>query len=308
MISDMISSKAAADNVFIFVLVISLVLLIGITVTMIYFVFKYSRKKNPSPKNIESNLLLETVWVVVPTIIVLAMFYYGWSGFRFMRTVPDDVMEVKATGRMYSWQFEYDNGRKESALTVPLGQPVKLLITSQDVLHSLYIPAFRIKEDAVPGMNTYLWFLPDRIGEYDLFCSEYCGVKHAAMVTKVRVISGDDFTAWYGEGKMEETQAKKPALPPGPELLDEKGCLGCHSTDGTRIVGPSFKGIWGRQTVVLTGGKEREVSADEGYVRDAILNPGMDVVKDYPDIMPPQGDDLTEEELLAIIEYLKGLK
>ena len=167
------SSTITFDNVFLLLLVISVVLLISITFTMIYFVVKYNRKKNPTPENIESHLLLEITWIVIPTLLVLGMFYYGWSGFKFMRTAPEGAMTVKATGRMWSWQFEYDNGIKSGELKVPIGKPVKLLITSQDVLHSLFIPAYRIKEDAVPGMETHLWFLPDKEGEYDLFCSEY---------------------------------------------------------------------------------------------------------------------------------------
>lgn len=289
-------------------LVISVFLLVAITVTMIYFVFRYNRKKNPTPKNIESHLMLEITWIVVPTLLVLAMFYYGWSGFKFMRTVPEGAMTVKATGRMWSWQFTYDNGIKSGELNVPLGRPVRLLITSRDVLHSLFIPAFRIKEDAVPGMETHLWFLPDKAGEYDLFCSEYCGVNHSSMVSKVIVMTADNFEAWYEAGEKAEGAKKEAPVPQGAQLLEEKGCLDCHTTDGTIETGPSFKGLFGKKTIVITGGKEREVIADDMYLKNSILHPDRDVVKGFPDIMPSQEDNVSEKEINEIITYLKGLK
>ena len=288
-----------------FILVISLVLLVSITFTMIFFVVKYSRKKNPVPKNIESNLLLEITWTVIPTILVLAMFYYGWSGFRFMRTAPEDAMMVKATGRMWSWQFEYENGKRAGELRVPLARPVKLIITSQDVIHSLFIPAFRIKQDAIPDRETFLWFLPDKAGEYDLFCSEYCGVKHSSMVSKVIVMDAEDFHEWYelSEEAEEETSASQ-----GAKLLDDKGCLACHTTDGTQGVGPGFKGLFSTKVTVLTGGKEREVIADESYLKNSMLRPGADIVKGFGNIMPSQKGNLSEEEINEIITYIKSLK
>ena len=302
------SSTVTFDNVFLFLLVISVVLLIGITFTMIYFVFKYNRKKNPTPANIESHLLLEITWIVIPTALVLAMFYYGWSGFKLMRTVPEGAMTVKATGRMWSWQFEYDNGMKSGELKVPLGKPVRLLITSQDVLHSLFIPAYRIKEDAVPGMETHLWFLPDKAGEFDLFCSEYCGVDHSSMVSKVIVTEEDDFNAWYREAGKTAKGAGGDAESQGHELLEEKGCLDCHTVDGSIEIGPSFKGIFGRTVLVTSRGKEREVIADESYIKNSILHPEADIVKGFDNIMPSQEGNMSEEEVNEIILYLKDLK
>ena len=302
------SSTVTFDNVFLFLLVISVVLLIGITFTMIYFVFKYNRKKNPTPANIESHLLLEITWIVIPTALVLAMFYYGWSGFKLMRTVPEGAMTVKATGRMWSWQFEYDNGMKSGELKVPLGKPVRLLITSQDVLHSLFIPAYRIKEDAVPGMETNLWFLPDKAGEFDLFCSEYCGVDHSSMVSKVIVTEEDDFNAWYREAGKTAKGAGEDAESQGDKLLEEKGCLDCHTVDGSIEIGPSFKGLFGRTVLVTSRGKEREVIADESYIKNSILHPEVDIVKGFDNIMPSQEGNVSEEEVNEIILYLKDLK
>jgi cytochrome c oxidase subunit 2 len=274
---------------------------------MIYFVIRYSRKRNPRPRNIDSNAILETTWIVIPTFLVLAMFYYGWSGFKVMRNVPENAMEIKAVSRMWSWQFSYANGKKSSEMKVPAGKPVKVVITSEDVLHSLYIPAFRIKEAAVPGKENYLWFLPEEEGEFDLFCSEYCGTGHSIMVSKVVVMTPDAFFSWMNTDEQNGETVASGSLT-GQSLIKEKGCLNCHSTDSTRIVGPSFQGIFRRKAIVISSGKEREVTVDEAYLKDSILHPGIDVVKGYPDIMPPQGDNLTEDELQAIIQYLRELR
>lgn len=301
-------STAAVDTVFHFIVVISLVLLVSITLTMIYFVMKYNRRKKTIPKNIESNLLLEVTWIAVPTVLVLAMFYFGWSSYRFMRTVPDNAMTVKTTGKMWSWQFDYENGKRSGELRVPLGRPVRLTITSTDVIHSLFIPAFRVKQDAIPDRETFLWFLPDRKGTYDLFCSEYCGVKHSSMASRVIVMAPEDFDSWYAVTEDTEKEKKEASVPRGAGLLEEKGCLDCHATDGSTIVGPALNGLYGRTALVITGGRERTVVADEAYIIRSVREPGSDIVKGFPDIMPPQGDEVTEEELGSIVSYLKGLK
>ncbi len=305
------------DNVFLFIIAISLVLLLGITVTMVYFVVRYSRKRNPRAENIEGNTTLEIVWTIVPTILVLAIFYAGWKGFLYMRTVPEDAMPVKVSARMWSWSFEYENGRKSGTLKVPAGRPVKLIITSEDVLHGIFIPAFRVKEDAVPGMETYLWFLPDEPGSYDLFCTEYCGVGHSAMITKVEVMPERKFAAWYDEeAKKAERKERAPVQPvrktatadEGARLAQEKGCLLCHSTDGAAKVGPTFKGIAGRKTIVVTNGKEQEIVADDAYLVRSLLEPQTDIVKGFPPIVPSQKGILSEAEIQAIILYMKSLK
>ncbi len=295
------------DLAFLVIVSISVVLLCLITFLMIFFVIKYSRKRNPTPTQIKSNVLLEVIWTVIPTILVLIMFYYGWKGFDLMRTVPENTMVVKVTARMWSWLFEYENGKSDDTLFVPLNQPVKLALGSTDVIHSLFIPAFRIKEDAVPGMETHLWFTPTETGSYDLFCAEYCGVQHSAMLSKVVVLPTEDFAEWYDleEGPGGETQE---AGPQGALLLQSKGCIACHSTDGSPLVGPSLSNIFGRRTTVITDGEEREVVTDEDYLRRSILEPSADVVKDFPPIMPPQGDMLTEEELDTLIQYIKEIE
>ncbi len=293
------------DSAFLFILWICVFMLALITFLMVYFVIKYRRDKNPTPTNIEGNFLLEVAWTVIPTILVMAMFYYGWIGYQEMENVPADAMAVKVTGQMWSWSFEYDNGKTSNELAVPLGKPVKLNLYSRDVLHSFYVPAFRVKKDVVPGVKNFLWFTADEEGTYDIFCTEYCGVRHSSMLAKVVVMAEEKFDAWLtGEG-VSDHEKKEPA---GRELMEVKGCLGCHSLDGSKIVGPSFKGIFGRTAQVVTDGKEREIVVDEDYLRRSILKPNADVVAGYPGIMPSQEGLLTDSEFDAIIQYLKTLE
>jgi cytochrome c oxidase subunit 2 len=307
--------------VFFFIVGIAVTFLFLNTAVMIYFVIRYSRKRNPNPEDVKENLSIEVLWTVIPTILVLAIFFVGWKGFQYMRTVPPDAMPVKVTARQWSWLFEYENGKQESVLRVPVRKPVKLLITSADVLHSLYIPAYRIKEDCVPGRQTYLWFLPDELGSYDLFCTEYCGVGHSAMITKVEVLTEEDFDVWYkGEekkllGKTPAAKAEKPpaktgarAQPDGATLLQIKGCVACHTTDGTPKIGPTFKGLFGKKEIVIRDGKEREITVDEAFIKQTLLQPELDRVKGFPPIMPSQKGLLADEEIKAIVEYIKMLK
>lgn len=185
------------DIAFWYILGISLVLLIGITVTMIVFVVKYDRRKHPEPADIRGNWKLETAWMVIPTIIALSMFYFGWTGFTGLRNVPDNAIEIQVIGQMYSWLFVYPNDKEtENDLVVPEGTPVKLTITSEDVLHSLYIPAYRIKVDAVPGMETYTWFFPKQTGSFTVQCTEYCGVGHADMTATLRILPLAEYQEW----------------------------------------------------------------------------------------------------------------
>jgi cytochrome c oxidase subunit 2 len=282
-----------------YILGIEVVLLALVTAAMIFFVVRYRKRKHPRPENIEGGPVLEIIWTVVPTLLVIVMFVIGWKSFALIRKVPEDAMTVRVTARQWSWQFTYENGRQGDLLRVPLGRPVKLVMHSQDVLHCLYVPAFRIKEDCVPGMETYLWFTADRPGSYDIFCTEYCGLGHSGMISKVTVMPEEEFAAWY-----KEREAAREVE--GLKLLENKGCLGCHSIDGSKKIGPTFKGLYGHEVEVLTGGRERKVVADEEYLRKAILEPSADIVEGYPNIMPKL--PVTEEELKAIIEYLKGLK
>jgi cytochrome c oxidase subunit 2 len=290
-----------ADWVFLFILVICLALLILITALMAYFVIRY--RKNPAPAQIEGNRLLETAWTVVPLFLVITMFYYGSIAYTERQRFPDGAMVVNVTARQWSWSFEYENGRQSTVLNIPVGRPVRLTLSSPDVIHSLYVPAFRVKEDVVPGMERALWFTADEKGPYDLFCTEYCGLGHSKMLSSVVVMPVEEFKEWLALETGTDEVAKK-----GAELIKIKGCTVCHTEDGTPLIGPSFKGMFGRRSLVVTDGREREVEVDEGYIRRSMLEPRADVVKGFPPIMPSQKGVVSEEEMEAIIEYLKTLK
>jgi cytochrome c oxidase subunit 2 len=273
---------------------------------MVYFLIKYNEKKNITPVNIEGNLFLETIWTVVPGILFLVMFYYGWVGYKVMREVPEDARIVKVSARMWSWLFEYENGKQSNALVLPIGKPVKLVMTSQDVIHSFYVPAFRVKQDTVPGMETYQWFTPTELGSYDAFCAEYCGLRHSYMLSKVEILPEEKFMEWYGREVPKEEIAKRE--PRGLQLMKDNGCDACHTLDGSPLLGPTFKGIWGKKEQVLTTGKEREIVVDEEYIRKSMLEPMADQLAGFPPIMPSFKDILTEDEIAEIIAYLKELK
>lgn len=195
------------DFIMIYIVAISVVLLLGITAAMIYFVFKYHRKKGHQPVDIHGNLLLEIIWIVIPTLLVLSMFYFGYTGFREIRDVPENAYVIKVTARMWQWEFNYDNGKKSDTLYVPIGTPIKLELFSQDVNHSLYIPSFRIKEDVIVGQTNYLYFKPEQTGSYDIACAEYCGLKHSMMYSKVVVLPGEQYTAWYNSESQQTLKA-----------------------------------------------------------------------------------------------------
>jgi cytochrome c oxidase subunit 2 len=296
----LISTSEAIDPVFIFIFGACLVLLLGITVAMVIFVVRYHRSRAPQPTSqADGNLLLEIVWIVLPTVLVLAMFWYGWKGYLVLRTVPKGALPVTATARMWTWNFSYANGKTSPKLYVPVGKPVRVELVSRDVIHGFFLPAFRVKRDVVPGMSNHAWFVATKPGSYDLFCSQYCGTGHSAMITTVEALPEAEFAVWMKQGKGGEEQR-------GHELLEKYGCLGCHTEDGTPKIGPSFKGIWGRVETVVSNGVERTITVDEAYLRRHILEPKADVVKGFPAIMP--SFSLKEEELSALLEYLKGLK
>ena len=296
-------SGEVVNQVFIYILVITVFLLGLITFLMVYFVIRYHRKRSPEPAEVKENIWLEILWTVVPTVLVLTMFYYGLTGFNFLKRVPEDAMRVKVIARQWSWLFEYENGLRSTELKVPVGKPIKLQLTSQDVIHSFYAPAFRIKQDVVPGMVNSLWFQSTEVGEFDVLCSQYCGLQHAKMLTKIVVLPEEDFKKWYQTGK--EMEAK---VPPGAQLFQGKGCKACHSIDGTPGVGPTLKGLFGKTVTVITDGKERQVVADEIYLRKSLLEPNVDIVKGFPPIMLSQKGLLTDQEFNTLITYLKGLK
>ena len=297
------------DTAFAIITGISLFFLIGITAIIISFIFKYNKKKNPVASEIEGSTKLEIIWTIIPLILVLFMFWIGWRSYTPERKVPADAMKIKVTAQMWSWRFEYENGKVEDTLFVPVNKAVVLNMVSLDVIHSLYIPAFRIKTDVVPGTDNYMWFKSLVTGSYDLFCAEYCGLRHSYMGTTVEVADQATFDKWYAATppKIDSTVAAKPGFK-GKLLTEQKGCIACHSSDGTKIVGPSYKGIFGHKVTVETNGKDREIMVDEAYLKKSILEANADVVKGFPKgSMPDYKAQLSEQDVNDIIEYIKTL-
>lgn len=306
------STTETVDNVMLFIVAISVVLLIGVTATMIFFVFKYHRKKGHKPVDIHGNLLLEIIWIGIPTLLVLTMFYYGYLGFSKIRYIPEDAFEINVTARMWSWDFNYPNGKKTDSLYIPVGQPIKLLMESADVNHSLFIPAFRIKEDVIAGRTNYLSFTAQTEGRYDIACAEYCGLKHSMMYTAVIAMDQKDFDKWYNDSENEIESQEEVVMTkfeiPGINLLQEKGCMTCHTIDGSEKLAPSFKGIVGTKRIVITDGEEREIIVDEEYIRKSILFPNADIVKGFAfGMMPSQTYNLNEEELEIVVESITSI-
>lgn len=302
----LLTTTDAVDPVFKFIFGASLLLLGGITATMIWFIIRYRRSRAPQPTSqVESNLWLEIVWTVLPSILVMAMFYYGWAGYLALRNVPAGALPVTATARMWSWNFAYANGRTSPKLYVPVGRPVLVNLVSGDVLHGFFLPAFRVKRDVVPGMKNYAWFVADKAGSYDLFCSQYCGKGHSAMITTVEALPEAEFTAWLEQ--KESAAGEGAQKPEGARLADEKGCLSCHSLDGSRGVGPTFKGLYLQQTTVKKDGKLMTLTADAAYLREAIRTPNASIVEGYEPTMPVFSE-LTDEEIEALLVFIEGIK
>jgi cytochrome c oxidase subunit II len=309
------SAAGKVDSVFLFVLALCAAFLILITTALIYFAIKYNRKRHPKAVDIEGNAWLETAWTLIPTALFLVIFVYGWTNFSYMRETPRDAMVIDVTARQWAWSFQYPNGKRTSELLLAENRPVKLELHSDDVIHGFFIPAFRIKQDVVPGKTNYTWFMPSQLGSFDIECTVICGVSHAMMLSRVIVVSEEDFKRWYFGNeeapfpKYQRISDPISATPVNPALsiLNQKYCPTCHSIDGSPVVGPSFKGLYGkRRTVKDLKGKEYDVTVDELYLAKAIQDPGAETVKGYPPAMPK--NVLTDTELKLVIEYIESLK
>jgi len=326
MLSNLSNMSEKVNGPILAVSAICILILLAVTGFMVYFSIRYSRRRNPVSSEVQGNALLEIAWTVLPTLIAFALFWYGWVGYKYMKDVPADAMVVKVTGRQWSWSHEYANGVTSPELNVPVGKPVRLNLHSTDVIHSYYIPAFKVKQDLVPGNDKlYLWFVANKTGRYDVLCAEYCGLRHSAMHTYVNVMPQGKFDAWYkAEGekvaRMKATlaAATKGAQPAaatgegalvavGRKLYEMKGCVACHSVDGSRLIGPSFKGIFGHTVTVLTAGHERSLQVDAAYIRKSIIKPTDDIVKGYQPLMPSQQGIVTDSEINALVAYIKSL-
>jgi len=294
---------------FYFIAGISLLLLIGLTIVMLYFVFRYNNKKHKTAIQNEGNTRLEIIWTVIPIILAVIMFYFGWAGWKPMNKPPKNGINITSVARMWSFSFQYENGKTSPDLIIPVNTPVKLKLISLDVIHSLFIPAYRVKSDMVPGREKMMWFLPQIVGEYDLYCSEYCGLRHSYMNANVKVLSNEDFNKWYSDSSTvaQVTEETTPGAA-GLKIMITHGCIACHSSDGTKIIGPSYLNLFGEQQVVIREGKEVTVTVDEEYIKRAILDPNSEIVKGYPKgLMQSYKEVLSDEDLSIIIEYLKFL-
>ena len=308
-----VSSYASEVDLAIWVVVgLSVLMFILVVGVMFYFLYKYSSKRHPRNqiKNIEHNLPLEITWTITPMILLAVMFYYGYTSLKAMRTIPKQNIEVKVTGQMWFWTHEYPNGKKTKDLYVPIGENIKLVVGAKksDVLHSYYVPALRLKQDAVPGRNYNAWFKATKTGAFDILCAEYCGTRHSYMLAKVYVLEKDVYEKWYNSDKKTPFEKDmKEKIHPGLVILQENGCTSCHPLSNTILVGPSYKSIYGRIVKVKVNGTLKDVLSDEAYLKRAILDPNVEIVDGYSaGIMSSYKDTLSDEDIDKIIDYFKS--
>jgi cytochrome c oxidase subunit 2 len=292
------------DTVFRLILYVSAFFFVLIVVLMVLFVLLYRRRKGVEPAaSASQNAALEVTWTVIPVAIVIVIFYAGFTGYMDIRTPPANAYDVRVTAQRWSWVFSYPNGHVSDRLHVPVDKPIRLTMTSEDVIHSFYVPAFRVKMDVVPGRYTVTWFHARNPGEYDLYCTEYCGKGHSDMLTKVVVHPSGTFDEWLEEES--NLLARMSPAEAGFELYKRHGCGGCHSSDGTAKTGPTFKGIYGK-THEFTNAAPAVV--DDNYIRESILEPMKKIRSGYQGVMPTYKGRLKDEEITAIIEYIKTLE
>lgn len=288
------------DLLFLALLGLSGFFILLITSLIVYFSVRYRRGATVNRiRDFRADNKLEFTWSVIP--LGLALLVFAWASALFVRMVdpPDDALDIYVVGQRWMWTTQHPDGQREiNQLHVPRGQPVRLIMTSQDIIHSFFVPAFRVKQDVLPGRYTTLWFEATRTGEYHLFCTEYCGAKHSFMVGSVIVLEPAQFQQWLSEQAAEETLPET-----GERLMVRLGCAACHLPDGTGR-GPSLVGIFGQPTEMETG---EVVIADENYIRESILHPHVRILAGYPDIMPSFQERITEEEILQIISYIRSL-
>ena len=317
MLEGVLEGVSTVSNRFDFTTLLIFGICIGIFVLvvgyMFYLVFKYHHTKvdKKDIKNITHNVPLEVAWTVIPTILVMIIFYLGLDSFKAFRTMPKDGIDIAVEGRKWSWTHTYENGKTTADLYVPVNTNIKLKMTApkNDILHSYYVAAFRIKEDIVPGMTTYQWFNATKEGTYDIQCTEYCGDRHSYMLGKVYVVSQEMYDGWIDSNrKTPFDKDEAPAKSRGLELLEMNACLSCHSLDGSVLVGPSFKGIYNRNIKITdASGATKEIKSDEAYLKVAIVDPDKELVEGFAGgMMPPY--PMPDEDITAIIDYLKTIQ
>lgn len=293
------------DNLYGFLLITSFIACVLVIGGMIYFVHKYRRKSdNDKTAYISHNTTLEFLWSFIPLVIFLIVFAWGWYIYQDMRTMPKNAIEISVLGKQWAWEIEYKNGFKSvNEVVVPVGKDVKLLLAAQDVIHSFYVPSFRIKQDAVPGRYTALWFNANKLGEFHIFCAEYCGTSHSGMIGVLKVVTQEEFNSFMEKGQEE---GSLPLVKRGEKLFALKACASCHSVDSPADkVGPSLFKKFGSEEIFEDGSK---VIVDENYIRESILQPNAKIVKGFPrGIMPTFQGQINENELGALVEYVKSL-
>ncbi len=295
------SLASEVDAVYWFLIAVSAFFTVLIAFLIIYFAIKY-RRGSPADRTVGKShfYALELTWIVVPFALTMVMFFWGARIYFRQSRAPAEAMEINCVARQWMWKFQHPAGQAEiNDLHVPLGQPVKINMISEDVIHSLYVPAFRIKQDVLPGRYTSLWFRPTKVGQYHLFCAEYCGAKHSEMRGTVHVMEPSQYQSWLAGGRA----VQSPAMA-GRRLFEQLRCDTCHLSGGMTGRGPSLVGLFGK-TVPLHGGQT--VVADETYLRESILRPAAKVVAGYQPIMPAYEGQIGEEGLLQLIAEIKSL-
>jgi cytochrome c oxidase subunit 2 len=290
------------DALYLFLVGLTVFFSVFIAGAIVVFAIKY-RRRSPQdlPHPVEGALPLEVTWTVIPFIIAMGIFAWGASIYFKQYRGPSEALEIYVVGKQWMWKFQHIEGQREiNELHVPAGRKVKLIMTTEDVIHSLFIPAFRVKFDVVPGRYTSTWFEATKPGRYHIFCAEYCGTSHSGMIGWVEVMEAPDYQAWLAGGRQEGTLASS-----GQKVFQDLACNTCHKSDGTGR-GPVLEGLFGRQ-VTVDGGQT--ITADASYIRESILNPQSKIVEGFqrPSIMPTFQGLVSEEQLLQLVEYIRSL-
>jgi cytochrome c oxidase subunit 2 len=287
------------DALFIFLTLLSVVMTVAIFATVLFFATKYRRRAGVEAEQIEGSTILELAWSIIPMGIFIVIFVWGAVIFFEERTPPMASTEVYVVAKQWMWKLEHAEGPREiNALHVPVGRDIKLIMTSQDVIHDFFVPAFRMKQDVVPGRYTTEWFRATKTGTYHLFCAEYCGTSHSGMIGDIVVMEPAAYDAWLAGGGATGTLAQN-----GSALFQQLGCPTCHRADGQGR-GPNLVGIFGKPVQLEDG---RTVIADENYIRESILAPAAKVVSGYKPIMPVFQGLVSEEQLSTLVAYVKSL-
>jgi cytochrome c oxidase subunit II len=293
-----------SDMMFYAVLALSAFFFFAITFAVLYFVIRYrhrpGHKPQPSPAH---NDALEITWTVIPSIICVFLFIYGWRGYIRLVTPPTQAVEIQVLAYRWGWNFTHSNGVQDSDLHVPVNTPVRLVMTAKDVLHSFFVPVLRTKQDLVPRRYTYVWFEATKPGTYRLYCTEYCGRDHSQMKVKFVVHTSGDYERYLADKSA--LSINLPPLELGALLYEKKGCNACHSIDGSPRVGPSFKGSFGTK-VTLNGGAV--IDMDETYIRTSVMTPMAQARPGFAPSMPSFEGQLTDKEITGLIAFIKSLK